>query len=567
MGAGRNLEHTPSLAVFAVFIFFLILSFLIETLFHKLEHHFEHKRLHSLSSALRKVKEELMVMGFCSLVLIVFEENILSVCVDMRQVRGIPTQMQDQCPCAYMYFRDFVEEPFHRARALEESSVASSGINGNDGSSSSSSSSSSISTSTSTSISSSNRRRTGSTTTSSSGSSSGSSSSSSSSSSTTSSSSSSGREARSSIFDTVAGPVRGCEYKEGFCGPDWSVLMCCSKYENFRIKMGSKEMLASECETTYKIEAGATNTSQHISGHRLLWETPARRTLAAGKSESCPAGQETFIEQAALHQTHTVIFYIAMVHITLGVFSMWFASKKIKRWSEWEHYGDDDNEDPAHLDIPPPRGTGIAGLKRIICSCKEQFTQSVCPASYIAIRRFYISKNKALHDKPPGRFQFNKEITSHINVVSSNILGISPWMWLTLGLQIILEGYGFGTFNIFTQISLVCILISGAKLQMVSDHLTRKVYEEYKCIDKMVYGKNIVKEKELGHMQTSTEYQLFDHYEPEFWMNNPKIIETMIKFCIWQISVSFTLFGYFSLKFEAASSFHTCKFFSILEYV
>ena len=145
MGAGRNLEHTPAIAVFAVFVFFLIVSYAVEQLFHKLDHHFQHKKLHGLSVALGKVKEELMLMGFCSLVLIVFEQDILKLCVNMRHIRGIPSQMQDKCPCAFMYFRDFVEKPlFRRSRFLGDSDTDSSSSSSSSSCSGSSGSSSSV---------------------------------------------------------------------------------------------------------------------------------------------------------------------------------------------------------------------------------------------------------------------------------------------------------------------------------------------------------------------------------------------------------------------------------------
>jgi hypothetical protein len=46
--------------------------------------------------------------------------------------------------------------------------------------------------------------------------------------------------------------------------------------------------------------------------------------------------------------------------------------------------------------------------------------------------------------------------------------------------------------------------------------------------------------------------------EPMFWRNDPTILETMLKFCLWQNSVSLTLFGYFGIKYEQFDSFHTC---------
>ena len=500
MGAGRNLEHTPALVVFSVFIFFLVVSYFIETVFHKLDHYFEHHRLLGLKTALGKVKEELMLMGFCSLVLIVFEENILKICVNIRDIKGIPTQMAQQCPCSYMYFRDFVDLPIRRARMLGGASSSAAGSG----------------------------------------------------------------SPRSSLFEPVTGPIFKCQYEgkeDDDCGPTWSVLMCCSKYDNLKSKFGDVSMTGKECETNYKIAAGATNVSEHVSGHRLLWQdtppTPtfSGRRLASSSGFTCPAGTEPFIHQAALHQTHTVIFYIAMLHIALGCSVMFLASRQVQQWELWESYGDDDNEKPELLEIPEHR----TGLQRIICSCKEQFTQGVDPASYIAVRRYYISKNVKCHDQHPEAFQFNKRVTKHMNEKFGQILGIAPWMWLTLGFQIVLEGYGFGILNIFTVLAMVLMLVAGAKLQMVNDHLTRTVYHTYNCLNgNTEHGAGCINVEELIAMQVSCDFDMFNSYEPQFWLNDPAIVGTLIKFCIWQIAVSCVLLLYFGLGFEVGEAFHTC---------
>eukprot|EP00946_MAST-07B_sp_MAST-7B-sp1_P004030 g4030.t1 len=106
MGAGKNIEQTNAIAVFAVFMFFLIVSFGLEMFFHKLQHYFEHSGQHGLLTALNKVKDELMLMGFCSLILIVFEPEIMMICTDMRTIRAVPAQIWNKCPCANLYMHN-----------------------------------------------------------------------------------------------------------------------------------------------------------------------------------------------------------------------------------------------------------------------------------------------------------------------------------------------------------------------------------------------------------------------------------------------------------------------------
>lgn len=81
-GAGRNIEETASYRVAIFFIFFLVLSFLLEQFFHRLEHCLHHIGQVGLEEAVHKIKEELMLMGFISLMLIALEEKIVRVCVE-----------------------------------------------------------------------------------------------------------------------------------------------------------------------------------------------------------------------------------------------------------------------------------------------------------------------------------------------------------------------------------------------------------------------------------------------------------------------------------------------------
>ena len=79
-GAGRNVEETEAWRVVVFWMVFLILSYWLETAFHNLHHYLEHRGAHGLVEALEKIKEELMVTGFVSLVLLVFEPFIVKIC-------------------------------------------------------------------------------------------------------------------------------------------------------------------------------------------------------------------------------------------------------------------------------------------------------------------------------------------------------------------------------------------------------------------------------------------------------------------------------------------------------
>jgi len=88
-GAGLSLEETPSWRVILFLLAFLILSIIVEHSIHKLDHYLVHHGKLGPRAALTKIKDELMLMGFISLVLIIMEDMILAQCSDVSTA-GVP---------------------------------------------------------------------------------------------------------------------------------------------------------------------------------------------------------------------------------------------------------------------------------------------------------------------------------------------------------------------------------------------------------------------------------------------------------------------------------------------
>ncbi|KAK7364734.1 hypothetical protein VNO80_13475 [Phaseolus coccineus] len=77
----RTLEETPTWAVAVVCFLLLAVSIAIEHLIHGLGKWFKKKQKNALFEALEKVKGELMVLGFISLLLSVLQDQISKICV------------------------------------------------------------------------------------------------------------------------------------------------------------------------------------------------------------------------------------------------------------------------------------------------------------------------------------------------------------------------------------------------------------------------------------------------------------------------------------------------------
>ncbi|KAF3532255.1 hypothetical protein DY000_02041480 [Brassica cretica] len=77
----RTLQQTSTWAVAVVCFFLLLISIVIEKLIHKLGNWFKRKNKKALYEALEKVKAELMLMGFISLLLTIGQNYISQICV------------------------------------------------------------------------------------------------------------------------------------------------------------------------------------------------------------------------------------------------------------------------------------------------------------------------------------------------------------------------------------------------------------------------------------------------------------------------------------------------------
>ncbi|KAL3828984.1 hypothetical protein ACJIZ3_017786 [Penstemon smallii] len=92
-GEGTTLEFTPTWVVAAVCTVIVGISLAVERLIHYTGKYLKNKNQKPLYEALQKVKEELMLLGFISLLLTVFQARIVKICVP-------PGTMQHLLPCS-----------------------------------------------------------------------------------------------------------------------------------------------------------------------------------------------------------------------------------------------------------------------------------------------------------------------------------------------------------------------------------------------------------------------------------------------------------------------------------
>ncbi|MBA0693320.1 hypothetical protein Goari_003696 [Gossypium aridum] len=80
----RELDQTPTWAVALVVAVIIMISIALEKVLHSVGELFEHKKKEALYEALQKVKGELMVLGFISLLLTFGQSYISNICIPER---------------------------------------------------------------------------------------------------------------------------------------------------------------------------------------------------------------------------------------------------------------------------------------------------------------------------------------------------------------------------------------------------------------------------------------------------------------------------------------------------
>ncbi|CAN1785428.1 MLO-like protein 8 [Linum perenne] len=110
-GPQRELNQTPTWAVAGVCAVIIVISIILEKILHKLGAWFTERHKRALFEALEKVKAELMVLGFISLLLTFLQNFILKICIPVEVANSM-------LPCQAEIEHKTEEEEEHHRRLL-----------------------------------------------------------------------------------------------------------------------------------------------------------------------------------------------------------------------------------------------------------------------------------------------------------------------------------------------------------------------------------------------------------------------------------------------------------------
>ncbi|KAJ4723955.1 MLO-like protein [Melia azedarach] len=117
-GGGRTIEYTPTWVVAAVCSVIVTISIAVERLLHYLGKLLKKKNQKPLYQALQKIKEELMLLGFISLLLTVFQGVISRICIskDLAKTWLPCTEEYEKNPPKDVHLQDLLNSTFRRIR-------------------------------------------------------------------------------------------------------------------------------------------------------------------------------------------------------------------------------------------------------------------------------------------------------------------------------------------------------------------------------------------------------------------------------------------------------------------
>ncbi|KAL3505510.1 hypothetical protein ACH5RR_035351 [Cinchona calisaya] len=291
----------------------------------------------------------------------------------------------------------------------------------------------------------------------------------------------------------------------------------------------------------HKIEYPPPKVEGEEHHRRLLWNE--HRFLAAdSKATGCKPGHVPLISINGLHQLHIFIFFLAVFHVIFGAVTMTLGRLKTRGWKEWERETARENEaadDSSRFRLTHEtsfvRGntsfmTKTPILFYPVCFYR-QFFRSVRKADYLTMRHGFVS----VHLAPGSKFDFQKYIRRSLEDDFKVVVGISPTLWASAVIFLLLNVYGWQIMIWLSVMPLVTILAVGTKLQAIITQMAVEITERHA----VVQGIPLV--------------QVSDQH---FWFSRPHLILHLIHFTLFQNAFEITYFIWITYEFGLHSCFH-----------
>ncbi|XAR73667.1 hypothetical protein NMG60_11007713 [Bertholletia excelsa] len=274
---------------------------------------------------------------------------------------------------------------------------------------------------------------------------------------------------------------------------------------------------------------------------RLLWYE--HRILAADSASTCADGKVPLISSNGLHQIHILIFFLAIFHVAYSAATMALGRLKIRGWKQWEQETSSHNyefsNDPSRFRLTHETSfvkahtsfwTRIPFFFYVGCFFR-QFFRSVSKSDYLTLRNGFIN----VHLAPGSKFNFQKYIKRSLEDDFKLVVGVSPVLWASFVVFILLNVSGWHALFWASLIPLLIILAVGTKLQAVLTRMALEITERHAVV------------QGIPLVQGSDKY---------FWFGQPQLVLHLIHFALFQNAFQITYFFWIWYEFGLKSCFH-----------
>ncbi|ESQ37487.1 hypothetical protein EUTSA_v10002531mg [Eutrema salsugineum] len=257
----------------------------------------------------------------------------------------------------------------------------------------------------------------------------------------------------------------------------------------------------------------------------------------------CSKGKTSLISPEGLTQLSFFFFVLACMHTLYNLATLLLGMAKMRRWNSWEKETQTVDylaaNDPNRFRIT--RETTFA--RRHLSSWTEtsiqlwikcffrQFYNSVAKVDYLTLRHGFIFA----HLSSNNSFNFQKYIQRSLHEDFKTVVGISPLMWLTVVIFMLLDVHGWRVYFWMSFVPLIMVLVIGTKLEVIVAKMAVKIMDR----NNVIRGSPLVEPN-----------------DKHFWFCAPRFLLIILHYTLFLNTFEMAFFVWITWKFGINSCYH-----------
>ncbi|CAB72478.1 putative protein [Arabidopsis thaliana] len=166
-----------------------------------------------------------------------------------------------------------------------------------------------------------------------------------------------------------------------------------------------------------------------------------------------------------------------------------------------------------------------------VSSSKRQFYNSVAKVDYLTLRHGFIFA----HVSSNNAFNFQNYIQRSLHEDFKTVVGISPLMWLTVVIFMLLDVSGWRVYFYMSFVPLIIVLVIGTKLEMIVAKMAVTIKEN----NSVIRGTPLVESNDT-----------------HFWFSNPRFLLSILHYTLFLNTFEMAFIVWITWQFGINSCYH-----------